>query len=72
MRQLRCLETQGLSVQEVLEDFNDRAHGFGIRDEKDIVSVNVGPPTAPAVKIFDGEESRTATCTVTIVYWSEQ
>lgn len=70
MRKLRSIETIGLSVQEILNEFNERAGEFGVT-EKNLVSVNVTPPSYP-IKILDGDKTKDARVQVTIVYWSDR
>lgn len=70
MRKLRSIESVGLSVQEILSDFNERAGEFGVTEEN-LVSVNVGPPRH-AIKIMDGDKTTEAKVQVTIIYWSDR
>ena len=70
MRKLRSIETVGLSVQEILSEFNERADEFGVTEEN-LVSVNVTPPIYP-IKILDGDKTKEARVHVTIVYWSDR
>jgi hypothetical protein len=70
MRKLRCYQIPGTSVQEVLDEFNERLQEFGV-SEDDILSVNAMPATQ-AARIHDpnvGEKN--ATLEVVIVYWSQ-
>jgi len=57
-------------VQEVLDEFNERAVEFGI-EEKDIVSVSALPPTL-GVKIGTSKGLRNPNVEVVIVYWSNE
>ncbi|RQO62214.1 hypothetical protein DBR46_00555 [Pseudomonas sp. KBW05] len=70
MRKLRSIETVGLSVQEILSEFNERAGEFGVTEEN-LVSVNVTPPSNP-IKILDGDKTKDARVQVTIIYWSDR
>lgn len=70
MRKLRSIETVGLSVQEILSDFNERAGEFGVTEEN-LVSVNVTTPSRP-MKMLDDHKIREATVQVTFVYWSDR
>lgn len=56
MRQLKCVETSGKNVHDLLADFSAAAGEFGIASESDVVSVTVTP-------IHDGFH-------VAIVYWA--
>lgn len=70
MRKLRSIETVGLSVQEILNEFNERAGEFGVTEEN-LVSVNVTAP-ARAIKILDEGKIKEASVQVTIIYWSDR
>lgn len=70
MRKLRCYEVMGLSVSEVLSDFNERADELGVTEEN-LVSVSAMAPSRP-MKILDGGKTKDATVQVTIVYWSDR
>lgn len=70
MRKLRSIETVGLSVQQILSEFNERADEFGVTEEN-LVSVSVTPPSYP-IQILDGDKTREARVQVTIVYWSDR
>jgi hypothetical protein len=70
MRKLRCHEAVGLNVDEILNEFNERASEFGITEES-VVSVNVTTPRH-GIKILDGRETKDARVQVTIVYWSDR
>lgn len=70
MRKLRCHETVGLNVNEILNEFNERASEFGITEES-VVSVSVTTPRH-AIKIMDGREVKEARVQVTIIYWSDR
>lgn len=70
MRKLKCFQVPGLTVKDVLDEFNERAEEFGVK-EADIVSVSALPPTL-------GTKPPTPTITanpkveVVIVYWSDK
>ncbi|MDT3230939.1 MULTISPECIES: hypothetical protein [unclassified Pseudomonas] len=68
MRKLRSHEVIGLSVQEILQEFNERASEFGITEDN-LVSVSVTPPSH-AIKILDGAKTKDAKVQVTFIYWS--
>lgn len=70
MRILRSHETIGLSVQEVLQEFNERASEFGITEEN-LVSVSVNPPRH-AIQILDGDKTKEAKVQITFIYWSDR
>jgi hypothetical protein len=70
MRKLRSIETVGLNVQEILNEFNERAGEFGVTEEN-LVSVNVTSPSRP-MKMLDDGKIKQATVQVTIIYWSDR
>lgn len=70
MRKLSSIETVGLSVQEILSDFNERAAEFGVTEEN-LVSVNVTTPSRP-IKMLDDGKIKEAAVQVTIIYWSDR
>jgi len=70
MRKLRSIETVGLSVQEILSEFNERAGEFGVTEEN-LVSVNVTTPSRP-IKMLDDGKIKEAAVQVTIIYWSDR
>ncbi|MFJ2491484.1 hypothetical protein ACIOV9_08045 [Pseudomonas iridis] len=70
MRKLRSIETVGLSVQEILNEFNERAGEFGVTEEN-LVSVNVTSPSRP-MKMLDDGKIKEAAVQVTIIYWSDR
>jgi len=67
MRKLKCFQIPGLNVQEVLDEFNERAEEFGV-SESDIVSVGALPPTT-GVKIGTPTGTTDPKVEVVIVYW---
>lgn len=68
MRKLKCFQISGLSVQEVLDEFNERAEEFGV-SEGEIVSVSAMPPTH-GTKLSTASGTATPNVEVVIVYWS--
>jgi hypothetical protein len=38
VRKLKCLQMSGNSVQEVLDEFNERRMEFGVTEESDVIS----------------------------------
>jgi len=72
MRKLKCFQAIGLAVEDVLDEFNERAEEFGIVSEKDIVSISAMPPTTGA-KIATGK-GRIADpkVEVVIVFWTNE
>lgn len=70
MRKLRTLDTHGDYVQEILDEFNERAHEFGVTEEN-LVTVNVLPPM-PGVKVATGKGTSDPSVRVVFVYWSDE
>jgi hypothetical protein len=68
MRLLRCHQMSGVTVQEVLDDFNERAKGFGITDETDILTVSAMPLTHSIPRAGSDKPK----VEVVIIYWSEK
>ena len=48
MKKLSCFDLHGISVDEVVAEFNERHDEFGITKETDIVSISVRPATQPS------------------------
>lgn len=69
MRELKCFQVSGLSVQEVLDEFNERAGEFHV-SESDVVSVSALPPTM-GTKIATPKGTVEPKVEVVIVYWAE-
>ena len=70
MRKLKCQQMLGLTVQEGLDEFNERAQEFGIK-ESDIVTVSALPPTL-GIKIGTSTGSVDPKVDVVIVYWADK
>ena len=68
MRKLKCFQVSGLYVQEILDEFNERAGEFNI-PESDIISVSAMPPTVGA-KISTPEGTKDPKVEVVIFYWA--
>lgn len=70
MRKLKCFQVSGLTVQELLDEFNERAQEFGVR-ESDIVTVSALPPTL-GTKIGTSTGTADPKVEVVIVYWADK
>lgn len=70
MRKLKCFQVSGLTVQEVLDEFNERAEEFGVT-ESDLVTVSALPPTL-GVKLATPTGTAEPKVEVVIVYWSDK
>ena len=70
MRKLKCFQVSGLYVQEVLDEFNERAEEFNV-SESDIVSVSAFPPTKDT-KIATPQGTADPKVEVVIVYWASE
>ena len=69
MRKLRCFQISGVSVQELLDEFNERSEEFGVTDEADIVTVSA-MPTTHGIPTVTKDGSVAPKIEVVIVYWS--
>ena len=69
MRKLKCFQVPGLNVQEVLDEFNERAREFQVL-ESDIISVSALSPTIGAA-ITTSKGTSTPKVEVVIVYWGK-
>lgn len=67
MRKLKCFQISGTTVQEVLDEFNERRKEFGFPDS-DIVSVSALPPTL-GIKLATPTGTKDPKVEVVIVYW---
>lgn len=70
MRKLKCFQVSGLTVQEVLDEFNERVEEFGVR-ESDIVTVSALPPSL-GIKIGTSTGTKDPKVEVIIVYWADK
>ncbi len=70
MRKLKCFQVSGLHVQEILDEFNERAEEFHI-SEPDIISVSALPPTM-GTKIATPKGTSDPKVEVVIVYWENE
>jgi hypothetical protein len=70
MRKLKCFQVSGLTVQEILDEFNERAEELGVT-ESDIVTVSAQSPTL-GVKIATSTGAADPKVEVVIVYWADK
>lgn len=70
MRKLKCYQISGLTVQEVLDEFNERSEEFGV-SEDDILSVSAMPPTW-GTKLATPKGITDPKVEVVIVYWANE
>lgn len=70
MRKLKCFQIPGMTVEEVLDEFNSRAAEFGIT-ERDILTVSTSPPTLTG-KLHTAKGPVTPNVEVTIIYWADK
>lgn len=68
MRKLKCFQIGGATIQEVLDEFNERRAEFGIPDS-DIVSVEVMSPTSATPIVQPEGPPKLPKVEVVIVYW---
>lgn len=70
MRKLKCFQVSGLTVEGVLDEFNERVEEFGIK-ESDILSVSALPPTL-GTKLAAPTGTANPKVEVVIVYWANE
>lgn len=70
MRVLKCREAHGISVDELLGEFNERREEFGITDESQIVSVTTRTPKI-SLPVSLGRETVESQVVLTVVFWSD-
>jgi hypothetical protein len=71
MRKLKCFEMGAVSVQDVIDEFNDRRTEFGIADA-DIISVVTRPASTDQPKVMTRGGARSPSVVVSIFYWSDE
>lgn len=71
MRKIRSHQIPGISVQEVLDEFNERASEFGVFQESDIISVSALPATR-AIQVLTATGAVPAKVEVVITYWANE
>jgi hypothetical protein len=72
MRKVACKDVGGLSVEDVLQEFNERREEFGIEDE-DIISISTrAAGEGEERKIAMSKGTALAKVIVTIFYWSSE
>ncbi|KQU69126.1 MULTISPECIES: hypothetical protein [unclassified Rhizobacter] len=71
MRNLKCFDVHGVSVDELLVGFNDQADEFGIAEE-DVISIKVLPAEAGHMVVRDGTKPITNLTRLVIFYWSSR
>lgn len=72
MRKLKAFCVPAVFVEDVINEFNERAADFGITKESDVVSVSVRPIERDVKVVRSGNETTKATIEVTIVCWSDE
>jgi hypothetical protein len=70
MKVLKVIESPGYTVEEVMEEFNERCEEFGIFEETQIISVSARNSSGQ-IKIAKGKETVEAKVIVSIFYWSD-
>ncbi|MFZ5856735.1 MAG: hypothetical protein ACOYZ6_07890 [Chloroflexota bacterium] len=69
MRNIGVLDLHGVTVEEVIEEFNDRQMELGIVHETEIISINVRPETNPRRIAQPDGAIKESSVVVTIFYW---
>ena len=70
MRKLKCFQVSGLTVQDILDEFNERAEEFRVT-EHDVVTVSALRPTL-AAKTATPSGMAAPKVEVVIVYWASE
>jgi hypothetical protein len=70
VRKLRCQQWGSRSVQQALDEFDERREEFGIEDS-DIISVSALPPTENIPIAIPGGGTEMPKVEVVVVYWSD-
>ncbi|MGH7813327.1 MAG: hypothetical protein ACREQI_04915 [Candidatus Binataceae bacterium] len=70
MRKLKCFQVSGFTVQDVLDEFNERSGEFGVK-ENDVVTVCAMPATR-GTKIGTPTGTEDPKLEVVIVYWVDK
>lgn len=70
MRKVKCWEIHGMSLHELLNEFNERRDEFGVPDE-DIISMSSGAPLR-IERVHTPDGSKDATVRLVIFYWSDK
>jgi len=70
MRKVECKDIHGVTVEEVLAEFNERRAEFNI-GEKDLISMSVRDAGKP-MSIHTEGGSKKSTVVVTIFYWATE
>ncbi len=71
MRTIKCFDIHGVSVDEVLAEFNERrVDEFGIKDQ-DVISLSVRDAVSP-MNVHTPNGSVKSKVVVTLFYWSNK
>jgi hypothetical protein len=72
MRKLCVKSGPVVTVEEAVEDFNERASEWGIDSEEQLVAVDVAPYTGTMDTVASGGGLRRNTVVVTFIYWAKE
>jgi hypothetical protein len=70
MRNVKCFDLHGITVEDVLNEFNERRGEFKVH-KGDIISMSTRTPVEP-VTIATKSGSEKSTVIVTIFYWTDE
>lgn len=69
MRKIGFFDIHGVTLEEIVDEFNERRNEFGITEEVDIISMSIRPAADPH-KIAQPDGSlKESKVVVTIFYW---
>jgi len=76
VRKLKCFQIGGVTVQDVLDEFNERREGgdelFDGISDSDVLSVSASPPTLGLPIAQPDGSTQKPKIEVVIVYWSDK
>jgi hypothetical protein len=69
MRKIGYFDLHGVTVEEIVDEFNERRNEFGITEETDIISMSVRPAIEPNKLPQPDRSFKESKVVVTIFYW---
>lgn len=68
MKKIHSLDLHGVTVDDILNEFNTRHDEFGIGKKSDLISINVRPDTKPQKISVNGGDAQDSEVVVTFLY----
>ena len=72
MRKIQSLDIPGVTVDDVLNEFNERHNEFGITKKSDVISINIRPATKPSKIAQPDGGTKDSQVIVTFFYWGKK